>query len=541
MGIEKAIAKYKQVIGIAMATVILSIIFVPFQTATAFTVDLDLPNSEDDIVTQSAAGESFEITIEVEAGELISISSVELILDNDEPSVKRTVFDSDGIYSSGSTTLVIGNEIEIESTSSLDDTGYGYGYGIVSDGTTFSPNYSYSFTYANGFIGGNSYGYSIAGTTDLVTGLIGPGTITIRGEIRTTDLEEGTHTLDALIRTGAGGNGEDQLVAPQLSFEVEEGEDITEVFEEVPLGETEVDFTIPGYGSFELKFSAATTATGNVVVTTQDADAFFNALTDALKVGFKLDEGVEGVFLSDDANDYLIAGAISDIDLSALGLPPGTEVTLGLPYIDAGFSTSEEKRLRLFHFNDDTDEWEKLTNDDPSVNGGDEVDTDENVVYGTTDDFSLFAPAFEVSSSKPSVSKGGGGTVIVNETFPPSYFIDHPLDRVQIEEASVFTVGGSAVLQAKPGQQVTLNAGFKNFQTTNQDYAIIFQVIDKDGFTSDIGWVTGTLPPGEDTEASRSWTVGPTGNYTIKIFVWDGVSDLPVPLSEVTEKGFTSS
>jgi hypothetical protein len=546
----EAIAKYKQLLGIAIAAVILSVIFVPFQTADAFTVEIDLPDSDDDTVTQSPQGEPFEITIDVEAGELISIESIELILDNEESSVKRAIYNSTGDRTDGSTSLTVGSTVEIDASGTLDDTGYGYGFGLVSDGTTFIPNYQYSFTYSNAFIGGNAGGINNSGDTDFVTGLVGPGTITISGHVRTADLAEGTHTLDVLIDTGANGNDEDQLVAPQLSFDVEEAEGLENVEESVPAGTTEITVELGGaFGDapVEITFDAATTSTGNLVVSAQQMEAYFDSLSDDLRETYALEDDGTFVSLTDENGDEnFIAGFIYDIDLSALGLPEGTLVTLGFPYEDSDLIAAEEEALRLVHFNDDTEEWELLTNDDPGVNGGDEVDTAENIVYGTADDFSLFAPVFSAGTSGGGGSGGGGGggsggSVIINQTFPPSYFIDHPLSRVQVEEATIATIGGTNVLQGSPGQQVSLNAGFKNFQTTDQDYAIIFVVIDENGVTSDMGWVTGTLAPGQDTEASRSWTVGTEGDYTIRIFVWNGVSDLPTPLSEVTQKSFTSS
>jgi hypothetical protein len=100
------LAKYKQLIGIAIAGIILSVIFVPFQTATAYTVTIDLVEDDDGDINQSAAGEPFEIIIDVEAGELISIESVQLILDNTESSVKNSIFDNTGALDSGDESLV---------------------------------------------------------------------------------------------------------------------------------------------------------------------------------------------------------------------------------------------------------------------------------------------------------------------------------------------------------------------------------------------------------------------------------------------------
>ncbi len=295
MGIDlAALKKYRQLIGIGIAAVLLAAIFVPFQNANAFTVTIDLPDADDDTVTQSSAGEPVEVEINVENGELISISSIDFILDNDEFSVKRTTFDDEGVRTSGSSSLVIGNEVDIETAGDFGDYGYGYGFGYASSGTTFSAPYSYSFTYNHAFVGGNSGGYTNAGVTNAVTGLLGPGTITITGNIRTADLAEGTHTLNVLIDTGAGGNGVDQLTSAPLVFTVEEAE-ITNVEEEVEAGETEAEFEITGFEidgepvTVTLNFGSATTTTGNAVLTFQTEEDFFNSLADPTAFGITQD------------------------------------------------------------------------------------------------------------------------------------------------------------------------------------------------------------------------------------------------------------
>lgn len=530
MGIDLAkLANYKQIAGIAVAAIILTVIFVPFQQASAFEVSLDLPNVDDlDEVPTSAVGSTFEITIDVEAGELISIDSIELILDNDQSSVKRAIFDSDGQRTSGSPTLARGN-IDIEYSSSLTN-GYGYGYGLVSDGATFSPSYSYSFTYSNAFLSGNTGGYSNA-VGAQVNGLVGPGTITITGKLNTAQMDAGAHTLDVLINTGTGTNP-DHLVAPQLSFTTVGNSSVQN--ENVSTGNNvEVTPTIPGFapGKFKVKFSNVDGA-GTLSVeplTPEEIDDLLGGIFDSIRGNGQGRFALGG-------NTINTVGDVFEIDASSITIGSGGTIELTIPYDEDDIPANvDEEDLALFHYDEEDEEWEDITTD---------VDTDENVITGETDSLSPVTVGYASTSSSGGSSGGGGGGgkgVILNKMFPPSYFIDHPLAKIQVQEATIVTSAGNSILSARPGQQVSLMAGFKNFQTVDQDYAIIFQVIDKDGFTSDIGWVTGTLAPGEDTEASRSWTVGAKGNYTIKIFVWNGVTELPTPLSEVTEKSFTSN
>jgi hypothetical protein len=84
------------------------------------------------------------------------------------------------------------------------------------------------------------------------------------------------------------------------------------------------------------------------------------------------------------------------------------------------------------------------------------------------------------------------------------------------------------------GQQLSITGEFANYQQVSQDYAFIVQVTDEEGFVTDISWQQGTLSGGSGTEVSTLWTPRAEGEYTVNIFVWDGISEAPVPLSEVT-------
>lgn len=212
-------ARYKETGGIAVAAGILAAIFIPFQKAEAFTAELGLPDDNPDNVPQSAAGSAFLITIDISPGELVSLSQIEIILDNGTPEVKRAIFGASDAFVSGDSDITVGNLVV--TVPSATTSGYGYGYGIVSHGTAFSAPYSYSFSSSQDFLSGNSYNYSYAvPSANLVNGFVGPATITIEGKLNTADMSLGSHTLDVLVHTGAGGNGVDKIVPPQLAFTV---------------------------------------------------------------------------------------------------------------------------------------------------------------------------------------------------------------------------------------------------------------------------------------------------------------------------------
>jgi hypothetical protein len=552
-----SLARRKQLVAAAVAAVLLTVIFVPFQQANAFTVTVDLPDATGvtNEITGSISGEPFEITIDVAAGELISVDAVTLILDNDEASVKITDFDSEGVYVDGDTNLVVDNEIVI---SALADGGYAYGFGTVTDGITGQTGYSFNFVSTEDFVGNNNVGPDDP-SNDFVIGLLGPGTISINGTIRTSDLADGTHTLDVIVNSGAGNEPDEITFDPPFEFEVTADDDIVVEEEEVTAGEQEADMTIldPNINSgdpifLEFTFGNATGATGDITVSVVSTAAALLYDDERLaELGLEI-VGDNVRLISDDPDMQFIAvGFIMDIDISALNLPPGTEVTLSLEYDDTDLSPAEEELVRLMHFDDDVQEWEALTNDNATINGGDEVDTALNFVFGTTGDFSPFAPAVATEvedddDDDDGGSSGGGGggggsrSVVITwptaPTFDAEHFVNFPLQRMLVGSSAFVNAGGVSIDAAQTGQQISISGSFTNQQETAQDYAFIVQIEDEDGFVTDIAWQQGTLQSGSTADVSTLWTPQTESTFTVKIFVWNGVSAAPEPLSEVTVK-----
>lgn len=133
---------------------------------------------------------------------------------------------------------------------------------------------------------------------------------------------------------------------------------------------------------------------------------------------------------------------------------------------------------------------------------------------------------------------GGGGAPVDVTTYPEPYFSANPLARVQMRSTAFTNAQGLDISDAKSGQQVKIAIAFKNYQRTAQDYAVIIQITDSNGFTTDIGWAEGKLLSGQTTEVARSWTPTEPSVYRVQMFVWDGISRAPTPLSEVTESSF---
>ena len=155
-----------------------------------------------------------------------------------------------------------------------------------------------------------------------------------------------------------------------------------------------------------------------------------------------------------------------------------------------------------------------------------------------------FVPSTTTTTPTTTHSRGGGGgggfgAIDLTPTYPEAYFQTNPLAKVRLQSSSFVDINGQNVLNSRSGEQVTISTTFKNYQQSEQSYALIVQITDSNGFTTDLGWIAGKLNGGATTQASRSWTTDESGSYTVKMFVWDGVSQTPTPLSEVTTKNFT--
>ncbi|MGB6462922.1 MAG: hypothetical protein WA799_02295 [Nitrosotalea sp.] len=90
--------------------------------------------------------------------------------------------------------------------------------------------------------------------------------------------------------------------------------------------------------------------------------------------------------------------------------------------------------------------------------------------------------------------------------------------------------GVSATLQngvwtVPTNKQVQISADLTSGLNTDQPFAYIVQVLDKNGVAIQLSWLTGTLSAGQSLNPSQSWTPTAPGNYTAQIFVWSGISN----------------
>jgi hypothetical protein len=364
---------------------IMVIILSPLQHSTAFVANINLPSS----ITQDVAGTSFTIQVQVAANELISIQKIEIIgkfIPTGETG--HLFFDQNGNFIASESTpgtagIVKNNKLTITPSPNAVNYGYAYGYGLVSYGYGFPSNYN--------FLGGNPYGYSFPGITYFVTqGYVGPITINITGTLNTAVLPPGTYEFSALIHTGAGGNGQDKIVAPPVTFTLNQ-----------PPSSSPVSSTTISTGS-DISATIATPQ-GNITIT-------FNNVTSAGPIAVQIKDisSITNLPNTNPNGTFVVGGStvtpigpVFWIDLSGISVTGSITVTLPLPPDAAG-------TLSLFRHNGAA--WEQATN----------VIVIGNTITGT---FAGLSPVVIGQIAPPAppaavIGGGGGGAVIIQPTLP---------------------------------------------------------------------------------------------------------------------------
>lgn len=295
----------------------------------------------------------------------------------------------------------------------------------------------------------------------------------------------------------------------------------------------------------KINFGGDIIAGGQVAVSVKTGDEFVEDFTEEQldDLGIEIKNGK--VVFKTDSGKKVIAGVFITIDVSGLVLGEDPEVDIQSTYDSTDLTPGQERKVRILHFEDG--EWVALDNLNEDINDGKEVDIDEDLVFGTATKFSLFVPGVdeEVAPSGGGGGGGGGGTVVITwpkvATQDPEHFINFPLERMQVSSSAFLNAAGVMITEATVGQQLSISGDFANYQQVSQDYAFIVQIIDEDGFVTDISFQQGTLGSGSTAKVSTLWTPEEAGTYKVQIFIWNGLSLAPEPLSEVTAKNIPVS
>lgn len=110
-------------------------------------------------------------------------------------------------------------------------------------------------------------------------------------------------------------------------------------------------------------------------------------------------------------------------------------------------------------------------------------------------------------------------------TFAEVYFTKNPLQKI-----TVISVSAGAKHTSGAFVQSVITTAVKNAQRTSQNYCVIIQVLDADGYTEGVRWSTGTIERGATASVSSSLVLQGSDHW-IQVFVWDGIGKSPIPLS----------
>lgn len=102
--------------------------------------------------------------------------------------------------------------------------------------------------------------------------------------------------------------------------------------------------------------------------------------------------------------------------------------------------------------------------------------------------------------------------------------------RAPASEPVLVNSFGETLTQISTYEQVLIESEVVNMQNRKQPFAYIVQVKDSDGVTISLSWLTAELPANDSLKVSQSWLPLTAGQYTIEIFVWEGI-DKPTALS----------
>ena len=103
--------------------------------------------------------------------------------------------------------------------------------------------------------------------------------------------------------------------------------------------------------------------------------------------------------------------------------------------------------------------------------------------------------------------------------------------RITVELPETIDDKGDSAGQGSVGSPLGIQATLTNNENRDAKLTYIVKVTDADGATVMVSWIKGAvLKPGASVKPAIFWIPEAVGNYTIDIFVWDGL-DNPIPLS----------
>jgi len=103
--------------------------------------------------------------------------------------------------------------------------------------------------------------------------------------------------------------------------------------------------------------------------------------------------------------------------------------------------------------------------------------------------------------------------------------------RITVEFPETIDDKGETIDQGSVGVPLGIQATLSNDENRDAKFTYIAKVTDSKGVTVMVSWMKGfILKPSTSAQPAIFWIPDDIGNYTIEVFVWDGL-DNPIPLS----------
>ncbi len=173
---------------------------------------------------------------------------------------------------------------------------------------------------------------------------------------------------------------------------------------------------------------------------------------------------------------------------------------------------------------------------------GEDTGIFQGIVYFTTDSHS--------SSNRLFVNPGDTITgEYIDRSLPPPHSIsdevhltatttvgttNQPLEQIISNNPRILDSFGNPISTVKENQQILIAADLTNTHQKDQPFTYILQVVDSNGVTLSVSWITGTLVDNQSLNLAESWMPQSPGKYTAQIFVWKNLLEpdaLAPPLS----------
>ncbi len=110
--------------------------------------------------------------------------------------------------------------------------------------------------------------------------------------------------------------------------------------------------------------------------------------------------------------------------------------------------------------------------------------------------------------------------------------------NVSITSPILVDTSGQKITTFNVGQQIGVESTITNNGKSEQKFTYLVQVIDSSGGTNYLEGFSASMLPNQSFSASQVWIPKNPGDYTIQVFVWDGLSS-GIPLTDVLHTNIT--